>query len=47
MSDNDITTIPQGIPVSQILFLIYIIDLFRANSYLFLSYKVDLSLTVS
>src|SRR6201747_699630 len=41
------TGIPQGSPISPILFLIYIRDLFKANTIKFLSYIDDISLIAS
>src|SRR6201747_1541725 len=41
------TSIPQGSPISPILFLIYIRDLFKSNSIKFLSYMDDISLIAS
>src|ERR1700709_678607 len=41
------TGIPQGSPISSILFLIYIQDLFKSNSIKFLSYIDDISLIAS
>src|ERR1700709_1703139 len=41
------TSIPQGSPISPILFLIYIRDLFKANSIKFLFYIDDILLIAS
>src|ERR1700710_2689511 len=41
------TGIPQGSPISPILFLIYIRDLFKVNTIKFLSYMDDISLIAS
>ena len=41
------TGIPQGSPVSPILFLIYIRELFQSSSVRYLSYMDDISITVS